>query len=98
MYAILYYVLNIQTGISLGTVYIFLYYIKQCFSPLKEMFEQIEEIQNAQVSLERIDTILKIKEKIPSRYIGIALSKNHLPNFSTKKLIEIIKHSQLSSK
>lgn len=63
MYAILYYVLNMQTGISLGTVYIFLYYIKQCFSPLKEMFEQIEEIQNAQVSLERIDTILKIKEK-----------------------------------
>ena len=34
---------------------------------------------------------LKIKEKIPSRYIGIALSKNHVPNFSTKKLIEIIK-------
>ena len=33
---------------------------------------------------------LKIKEKIPNRYIGIALSKNHLPNFSTKKLIEII--------
>lgn len=34
---------------------------------------------------------LKIKEKIPSRYIGLALSKNHVPNFSTKKLIEIIK-------
>jgi DNA-binding transcriptional LysR family regulator len=33
---------------------------------------------------------LKIKEKIPSRYIGIALSKNHVPNFSTKKLIEIM--------
>ena len=33
---------------------------------------------------------LKIKENIPSRYIGIALSKNHVPNFSTKKLIEII--------
>ena len=33
---------------------------------------------------------LKIKEKIPSRYIGIALSKNHIPNFSTKKLIELI--------
>ena len=33
---------------------------------------------------------LNIKEKIPSRYIGIALSKNHIPNFSTKKLIEII--------
>lgn len=35
---------------------------------------------------------LKIKEKIPSRHIGIALSKNHLPNFSTKKLIEIIQN------
>lgn len=33
---------------------------------------------------------LQIKEKIPNRYIGIALSKNHVPNFSTKKLIEII--------
>lgn len=33
---------------------------------------------------------LNIKEKIPGRYIGIALSKNHIPNFSSKKLIEII--------
>ena len=33
---------------------------------------------------------LNIKEKIPSRYVGIALSKNHVPSFSTKKLIEII--------
>ena len=33
---------------------------------------------------------IKLKEKIPSRYIGIATSINHLPNFSTKKLIEII--------
>ncbi len=34
--------------------------------------------------------VLKIKENLPSRYIGIALSKNHVPNFSTKKLVEII--------
>lgn len=33
---------------------------------------------------------LNIKEKIPSRYVGIALSKNQIPSFSTKKLIEII--------
>ena len=33
---------------------------------------------------------LKLKEKIPCRYIGFALSKNHVPGFSTKKLIEII--------
>ena len=35
-------------------------------------------------------TILNIKENLPDRYIGIATSKNHLPNFATKKLIEII--------
>ena len=63
MYAILYYVLNIDSGISLGTVYIFLYYIRQWFSPLKELFNQIEEIQTSQVSLERINTILSIQEK-----------------------------------
>ena len=33
---------------------------------------------------------IKLKEKIPSRYVGIILSKNHLPNFSTKRLIEIV--------
>jgi len=34
--------------------------------------------------------ILNIKENIPKRSIGIAISKTHLPSFSTKKLIEII--------
>lgn len=33
---------------------------------------------------------LKVKPSIPSRYIDIVTSKTHLPNFSTKKLIEII--------
>ena len=35
--------------------------------------------------------ILNIKENIPSRYISLATSNNHLPNFSTNKLISIIK-------
>ena len=34
---------------------------------------------------------LKIKENIPNKKIGIATSKTHLPSFSAKKLIEIIK-------
>lgn len=33
---------------------------------------------------------LKIKENIPERYIGFAISNKHLPSFSTKKLIEIV--------
>lgn len=40
---------------------------------------------------------LNIKEKIPSRYVGMALSKNHLPNFCTKKLIEIIENENKKS-
>ncbi len=48
----------------------------------KEYIEK--EIQNKELF------ILDVKPTVPSRYVGIALSKNHLPNFSTKKLIEII--------
>jgi len=33
---------------------------------------------------------IKLKEKLPNRYIGIATLKNQITNFSTKKLIEII--------
>ncbi len=43
-----------------------------------------DEIKNNELQ------IIDLKEKIPSRYIGIATSTNHLPNFSTKKLIEMI--------
>jgi len=36
---------------------------------------------------------LQIKESIPSKKIGIATSKTHLPSFSAKKLIKIIKNN-----
>ena len=35
--------------------------------------------------------ILNVKPEIPSRHVGMVLSKSHLPSFSAKKLIEIIK-------
>lgn len=34
---------------------------------------------------------IKLKEKLPDRYIGVATLKNKTPNFSTKKFIQIIK-------
>lgn len=34
--------------------------------------------------------VLNVKPTIPSRSVGIALSKSHLPSFSAKRLIEII--------
>ncbi len=36
---------------------------------------------------------IKIKESIPSRFIGMAVSKNHLPSFSAKKFMELIEES-----
>ena len=43
-----------------------------------------EELKNNEIK------ILDLEESIPGRYIGIATSNNHIPNFCTKKLIEII--------
>ncbi len=43
-----------------------------------------EELKNNEIR------ILDLEENIPSRCIGIATSNNHIPNFCTKKLIEII--------
>lgn len=34
--------------------------------------------------------VLDLKEEVPSRFIGIAISKKHVPSFSTKKLLELI--------
>ena len=36
---------------------------------------------------------IKLKEKLPSRFIGIATLKTKIPNFSTKKFIDIIKEN-----
>ena len=63
IYAILYYVINIDISISVGTLYIFLYYIQKCYDPLKKIFEQLEDIQNEFVSLQRINKVLYVKEK-----------------------------------
>ena len=43
-----------------------------------------EELKNNEIK------ILDLEETIPGKYIGIATSTNHIPNFCTKKLIEII--------
>lgn len=39
---------------------------------------------------------IDLEERIPSRFIGIALCKNSVPNFSTKKLIEIINKKKIN--
>lgn len=62
IYVILYYALNINTNISLGSIYIILFYVKECRSPLSEMFDQLEEMQTCLNSLRKINVLLKEKD------------------------------------
>ena len=59
IYSVLYYALNINTSISVGTIYLVLFFIKECRAPLNEICDQMEEIQNATVSYQRIKELLK---------------------------------------
>lgn len=59
IYFILQYVFNINSVISLGSIYLVINYIKECRTPLTEIFEQLEEIQSSFMSLKRINVLLK---------------------------------------
>ena len=61
IYFILQYVFHIDSFISLGSIYLVINYIKDCRTPLTEIFEQLEEIQSSFMSLKRINKLLKEK-------------------------------------
>ena len=63
IYAIMYYTLNINLAISLGSVYLVLYYTKECKTPLEEICNQLEEIQTCINSYKRIKTLLNETEE-----------------------------------
>jgi len=58
IYAILYYALNINIGISLGSIYLVLCYTKECKTPLEEICNQLEELQTCINSYKRIKVLL----------------------------------------
>lgn len=58
IYVILYYALNINIDISLGSIYLVLYYTKECKSPLEEICNQLEKIQTCLNSYKRIKVLL----------------------------------------
>lgn len=62
IYSVLYYALNIKS-ISIGSVYLILFYIKECRNPLNSICNQLEEIQNCMASYRRIKQILQEKEE-----------------------------------
>lgn len=59
IYAIIYYALNINISISLGSIYLVLFYTKECKSPLEEIFNQLEELQTCFNSYKRIKKLLE---------------------------------------
>ena len=62
IYFILQYVFHINSLISLGSIYLVINYIKDCRTPLNEIFEQLEEIQSSFMSLKRVNVLLKENE------------------------------------
>lgn len=58
IYAIIYYALNINMAISLGSIYLVLYYTKECKTPLEEICNQLEELQTCINSYKRIRVLL----------------------------------------
>ncbi len=63
IYAIIYYALNINVAISLGSIYLILYYTKECKTPLEEICNQLEELQTCINSYKRIKVLLNEKEE-----------------------------------
>lgn len=63
IYAIMYYALNINLAISLGSIYLVLYYTKECKTPLEEICNQLEELQTCINSYKRIRTLLNESEE-----------------------------------
>lgn len=58
IYAILYYALEVKVSISLGSIYLVLFYIKECKVPLEELFNQLEQLQTCFNSYRRIQGLL----------------------------------------
>lgn len=62
IYSVLYYALNMDISISIGSIYLILFYIKECRGPLNEICNQLEEIQSCMASYRRVKEILQEKE------------------------------------
>ena len=67
------YVFNIN--LDVGTIYIFITYLKQIFEPIQRLVENFETIQEALVSINKIYDILEHKEYLEDFEKGIKLEQ-----------------------
>lgn len=64
-----------QDVISIGTLYVFIQYIKSFFEPIQELAEQFSTLQNAIASAEKIFTILDIEPIVKEKENPIVLDE-----------------------
>jgi ATP-binding cassette subfamily B protein len=66
--------------LTLGELVAFLAYMKMFFSPIQDIAQKYNVMQNAMASAERIFQILDSKEKLPEIPLGPPLEKGETPN------------------
>lgn len=64
-----------QDVISIGTLYVFIQYIKSFFEPIQELAEQFSTLQNAIASAEKIFTILDIEPVVKEKENPVVLDE-----------------------
>lgn len=65
----------VGVNIEVGIIYIFINYIQQLFAPITRLVENVETIQEAIVSIDKIDEILKHKEYLEDLEKGQVLNE-----------------------
>lgn len=61
---------SLNLTISLGTIYIFAYYIQECFKPLREIAQDFEKIGSAMISVKRVNELFQNKEEEENIFQG----------------------------
>src|SRR5260370_30699731 len=56
--------LHIQHQITIGTAYLFVYYIGMLSTPLQTIKEQVEDLQQASASIQRVQELFHIQSRL----------------------------------
>src|SRR5258708_2144358 len=70
--------LYIQHQITIGTAYLFVYYIGMLSTPLQTIKEQVEDLQQASASIERVEELFRIQSRLQDQ-AHTTLPGNALP-------------------
>ncbi len=63
--------LYLQHQVTIGTAYLFVYYIGMLSTPLQTIKEQVEDLQKASASIERVEELFAIQSRLEERSSAI---------------------------